>query len=83
MYCEMIHKLRNELAVVAGQCELIVRGGENRSTDERLRAIQAATKSMADLLSAHECKMSEVIGQNVAEIIEARRIMPGAVREAS
>jgi signal transduction histidine kinase len=59
--CWLAHDLRNKLAIVVGQCELLIEHALDGDAVQRLQAIHRAAQGMAEALNKHQCQLGDVL----------------------
>ena len=65
MKCKLAHDLRNGLAIILGECELMaaetpIKNDEAGAT-ERLRTVTRVARRMADAIREHECQVEAAL----------------------
>ena len=73
--CWLAHDLNNKLAIVVGQCELLMGRVVDREYTERLQGIRAAAQAMAESLKRHQCELADLLRQ-------VQHSQPGSERES-
>ena len=65
MKCKLAHDLRNGLAIILGECELMAgeapTGNDEAGAGERLRTVTRVARRMADAIREHECQVEAVL----------------------
>ena len=56
MRCILTHELRNGIAVIVGECELI-QAADEADVIRRLRVAKRTALHIADVLEQHECEL--------------------------
>jgi hypothetical protein len=59
--CTLAHDLLNRLTTVIAECELLLLEDPDSPASHRVRVIKEMSVHMADHVSRHQCRMSEIL----------------------
>jgi hypothetical protein len=72
--CRLAHDLNNKLAIVVGQCDLLMECVKDAEHAMRLQAIRTAAQLMADSLKRHHCELADLLREPQAgsEVVRSK-----------